>query len=211
MASRTLKSIKLGIDWSAQTTLPVEFDGAELRLEAHAYQGREDGMQAVALVHRAEAVSADEVPIVRLHSGCVTGDVFHSLRCDCHAQLKAALARIKDAPLGVLIYLPYQEGRGIGLFKKIRAYALQDQGLDTVDANLEQGAPIDARDYSFAGEILSDLGMGQVRLMTNNPDKLDALIAAGITVTERIPLVITPSRHNKAYLDTKRRRMSHKI
>jgi GTP cyclohydrolase II len=113
--------------------------------------------------------------------------------------------------LGVLIYLPYQEGRGIGLFKKIRAYALQDQGLDTVDANLEQGAPIDARDYSFAGEILSDLGMGQVRLMTNNPDKLDALIAAGITVTERIPLVITPSRHNKAYLDTKRRRMSHKI
>ncbi len=211
MASRTLKSVNLGIDWSAQTSLPIEFDGRELRLEAHAYQGREDDTQAVALVQRGEGVAADEIPVVRVHSGCVTGDVFHSLRCDCHAQLKAALERITAAPLGVLIYLPYQEGRGIGLFKKIKAYALQDQGLDTVDANLEQGAPIDARDYAFTGEILIDLGMPKIRLMTNNPDKLEALEQAGIEIAERIPLVISPSTHNKAYLDTKRLRMSHKI
>lgn len=211
MASRTLKSVKLGIDWSARTSLPIEFNGREVLLEAHAYQGREADTQAVALIHRGEGVAAGEIPMVRVHSGCVTGDVFHSLRCDCHAQLKAALDRVTAAPLGVLIYLPYQEGRGIGLFKKIKAYALQDLGLDTVDANLEQGAPIDARDYEFAGDILTDLGMPKIRLMTNNPGKLEALEQAGIEIAERIPLVISPSAHNEAYLETKRRRMSHKI
>jgi GTP cyclohydrolase II/3,4-dihydroxy 2-butanone 4-phosphate synthase/GTP cyclohydrolase II len=205
-----LKSAKLEIDWSAQTILPIEFGGSEIALEAHAYQGCEPDTQAVALVHR-QNPAADAVPVVRLHSGCVTGDVFHSLRCDCHAQLKAALARVTSEPLGVLIYLPYQEGRGIGLFRKIKAYALQDEGLDTVDANLEQGQPIDARDYAFAGEILKDLGLTRIRLMTNNPDKIEALIAAGIEVIERIPLIVEASPHNKAYLETKRKRLAHEL
>ena len=210
MALGELKSAKLEIDWSAETMLPIEFDGSEIALAAHAYQGREPDTQAVALVHRKDP-DGDAIPVVRLHSGCVTGDVFHSLRCDCHAQLKAALARVTSEPLGVLIYLPYQEGRGIGLFRKIKAYALQDQGLDTVDANLEQGQPIDARDYAFAGEILKDLGLTRIRLMTNNPDKIEALISAGIEVTERIPLIVEPSPHNKAYLETKRKRLAHEL
>src|SRR5512139_3474132 len=210
MSSGDVTSVKLEIDWSAQTLLPIEFDGAEIALEAHAYQGRDADTQAVALVHRKNP-AADQVPVVRLHSGCVTGDVFHSLRCDCHAQLKAALGRITSEPLGVLIYLPYQEGRGIGLFRKIKAYALQDRGFDTVDANLEQGQPIDARDYAFAGEILKDLGLTRVRLMTNNPDKIEALSAAGIEVVERIPVIINPSAHNKAYLETKRKRLAHEL
>ncbi len=210
MSVRELKSVKLGIDWSARTMLPIEFEGAEVHLDAHAYQGREPEAQAVALVNRKD-VPADAIAVVRLHSGCVTGDVFHSLRCDCHAQLKTALARITSEPLGVLIYLPYQEGRGIGLFRKIKAYALQDQGLDTVDANLEQGQPIDARDYAFAAEILRDLGMTRIRLMTNNPGKVEAMTAAGIEVVERIPLIVSPSAHNKDYLETKRRRLSHEL
>jgi GTP cyclohydrolase II/3,4-dihydroxy 2-butanone 4-phosphate synthase/GTP cyclohydrolase II len=210
MPMRDLKSVKLDIDWSAQTMLPIAFEGAEIALEAHAYQGREPDAQAVALVHRG-AEAADALAVVRIHSGCVTGDVFHSLRCDCHAQLHAALARITKEPLGVLIYLPYQEGRGIGLFRKIKAYALQDQGLDTVDANLEQGAPVDGRDYQLAAEILRDLGLKRIRLMTNNPEKLDAITDAGIEVAERIPLIVPPSLHNKSYLETKRRRLSHKL
>lgn len=216
MSSRELKSESLGIDWSVQTLLPIEWLGEEVVLEAHAFQGGEKDAQAIALIHRAASAAGETpnktvLPVVRVHSGCVTGDVFHSLRCDCHAQLKAALGRITEEPLGVLIYLPYQEGRGIGLFRKIKAYALQDQGLDTVDANLEQGAPIDARDYAFAGEILRSLGFDRIRLMTNNPDKLEALSEAGIDIAERIPLVVAPSSHNKAYLETKRRRMSHKL
>lgn len=210
MSSGDLTSVKLEIDWSAQTTLPIEFNGAEVALEAHAYQGCEPDTQAVALLHRTEPAQ-DAIAVVRLHSGCVTGDVFHSLRCDCHAQLKAALERVTSEPLGVLIYLPYQEGRGIGLFRKIKAYALQDRGLDTVDANLEQGQPIDARDYAFAGEILKDLGLTRIRLMTNNPDKVEALSTAGITVVERIPLVVSPSPHNRAYLETKRKRLAHEF
>ncbi len=210
MVAHDVKPVSLGIDWSAETMLPIEFRGTELMLEAHAYQGGEPDTQAVALVHRGEG-AAEAVPVVRLHSGCVTGDVFHSLRCDCHAQLTAALERISASALGVLLYLPYQEGRGIGLFRKIRAYALQDRGLDTVDANLQQGAPIDARDYAFAAEILRALGMTRIRLMTNNPEKVDALQSAGIEVVERIPLVIAPSPHNQAYLETKRRRMAHEL
>jgi len=211
MSFSGLKSMKLEIDWSVETMLPIEFDGSEVALKAHAYQGREPDIQAVALIHRTENSDDGATPVVRLHSGCVTGDVFHSLRCDCHAQLRAALQRITAEPVGVLIYLPYQEGRGIGLFRKIKAYALQDRGLDTVDANLEQGQPIDARDYAFAGEILKDLGLTRIRLMTNNPDKVEALTAAGITVVERIPLVVSPSPHNQAYLETKRKRLAHEL
>ena len=165
-----------------------------------------------ACVEKVAAVAAGvEIATVRVHSGCVTGDIFHSLRCDCRAQLEAALERIIKTPNGVLIYLPYHEGRGIGLFKKIRAYSLQDQGLDTVDANLHQGAPIDARDYELAARILTDLGFEKIRLMTNNPAKVEALRAHGIDVVEQISLIVRPSVHNKRYLETKRRRMAHKL
>lgn len=202
---------KLDLDRSAHTMLPIELDGVEYVLEARAYEGKDEHTQAMALINRGTGPEAAEVPLVRVHSGCVTGDIFHSLRCDCRAQLEIALRRIVTTPNGVLIYLPYHEGRGIGLFNKIRAYALQDQGLDTVDANIEIGAPIDARDYELTAEVLLSLGFDKIRLMTNNPTKIDALERAGIDVVDRIPLVVRPGAHNEHYLETKRRRMSHKL
>ena len=156
-------------------------------------------------------VNNEQVPIVRVHSGCVTGDIFHSLRCDCYQQLQAALKTISESPLGVIVYVPYHEGRGIGLFKKIQAYALQDQGLDTIEANIEVGAPIDSRDYALTARILSQLGMTEIKLLSNNPAKEQALKALGIRVVERLPIIMKPNPHNKRYLETKRRRMSHKI
>lgn len=216
----TVTSAKLDIDWSAQTMLPLEFDGREVTLEARAYQGVIEAEQSAAgqggcndalvLINRATEATA-EAPLIRVHSGCVTGDIFHSLRCDCYAQLQESLARIVATPNSALIYLPAHEGRGIGLFKKIQTYALQDQGLDTVDANLHIGAPIDARDYSLAASILTDLGFSRIRLMTNNLDKVSALETAGIEVSERVPLLAEPGPHNQRYLDTKRRRMGHKV
>lgn len=211
MPARGVETRQLDIDRSARTLLPIALDGVEVVLEARAYQGKDPHTQAMALINRGEGARAADIPLVRVHSGCVTGDIFHSLRCDCRAQLDAALKRIAETPNGVLIYLPYQEGRGIGLFKKIKAYALQDQGLDTVDANIEIGAPIDAREYELAAEILADLGFPRIRLMTNNPAKVEALAAAGIEVVDRIPLIVRPGAHNEHYLDTKRRRMAHKL
>lgn len=211
MKSGALKSVRLDMDWSVQTILPIEFDGRELVLEAHAYQGESPEEQALVLVHRAEGVGADELPLVRVHSGCVTGDIFHSLRCDCYQQLQSALKSITDAPLGVIVYVPYHEGRGIGLFKKIQAYALQDQGLDTVEANIEVGAPIDSRDYDLSARILADLGMTEIKLLSNNPAKEQALKALGVRVAERVSIVVPSNPHNKRYLETKRRRMAHKI
>ncbi len=205
------EALELDVEHAARTTLPVLLDGEEVVFEARAYQGRDPETQAMALINRGEGDEAGQVPLVRIHSGCVTGDIFHSLRCDCRAQLEAALKRIAKTPNGVLVYLPYQEGRGIGLYNKIKAYALQDQGRDTVDANIEIGAPVDAREYEMAAEILRDLGFLSIRLMTNNPAKIEALDAAGIEVVDRVPLVVSPSAHNEHYLDTKRRRMSHKL
>src|SRR5262249_27434286 len=152
-----------------------------------------------------------ELPLVRVHSGCVTGDIFHSLRCDCYPQLQAAMDRITTSPLGILIYLPYHEGRGIGLVNKIRAYALQDQGYDTVDANVAVGAPIEAREYDLAAHILFDLGYPEIRLLTNNPAKVEALRAEGIDVAEQISIICKPSAYNKRYLATKKERMAHKL
>jgi GTP cyclohydrolase II/3,4-dihydroxy 2-butanone 4-phosphate synthase/GTP cyclohydrolase II len=211
MKSNAVKSIDLELDWSAQTILPIEFRGREMKVEARAYQGADPTCQAMVLVHRGEGAEANEVPLVRVHSGCVTGDIFHSLRCDCYPQLQAAMDRILKSPLGVLVYLPYQEGRGIGLVNKIRAYALQDQGYDTVDANVAIGAPIEARDYDLAAHILFDLGFPEIKLLTNNPAKVEALRTEGVDVVEQIPVIIKPSPHNTRYLATKKERKAHKL
>ena len=211
MKTGALKTVQLDKDWSVQTILPIEFDGRELMLETHAYQGDAPEEQALVLIHRADDVAAGTVPVVRVHSGCVTGDIFHSLRCDCYQQLQSALKTISSVPLGVIIYVPYHEGRGIGLFKKIQAYAQQDQGLDTVEANIEVGAPIDGRDYELAARILLELEMPSIKLLSNNPAKEQALKALGIRVEERLGIVTKPNPYNKRYLETKRARMAHKI
>jgi GTP cyclohydrolase II len=210
MKSNAVKSFDLEIDWTAQTILPIEFGGRELQIEARAYQGTDPAFQALVLVHRSQEAS-NEIPVVRVHSGCVTGDIFHSLRCDCYPQLQAAMKQVTVSPVGVLIYLPYQEGRGIGLVNKIRAYALQDQGYDTVDANVAIGAPIEARDYDLAAHILFDLGYPEIKLLTNNPAKVEALREEGVDVVEQLPLIVAPSVHNVRYLTTKKERMSHKL
>ncbi|MGD2114069.1 MAG: GTP cyclohydrolase II [Acidobacteriota bacterium] len=147
-------------------------------------------------------------PLVRIHSECLTGDVLGSLRCDCGPQLQLAVRRIVEEGCGVLLYLQ-QEGRGIGLVNKIRAYALQERGYDTVEANEHLGFPADLRDYSFAAAMLADLGVGDLRLMTNNPAKLEALGRHGLRVVERMPLAIPPGADNAAYLATKRRKLRH--
>ncbi len=195
---------------TARTVLPIEFQGREVKLEAHAYEDDSASYQAMALVHRIEN-GVDELPLVRVHSGCVTGDIFHSLRCDCYPQLQKALDRIINSHKGVIIYLPHHEGRGIGLVAKIKAYAEQDRGLDTVDANLSIGAPVDARDYLLAAKILKDLGYTEIRLMTNNPLKVAALEEHGIRVVEQVQHATSPSPHNERYLATKRERMAHKL
>lgn len=148
--------------------------------------------------------------LARVHSECFTGEVLHSLKCDCREQLDQALKRIAQAERGVVIYLR-QEGRGIGLGNKIRAYALQQQGADTVDANVRLGFAADARRYHAATEILDDLGVASIALMTNNPAKVDALRADGVVIALRVPMVINPNDHNRDYLRTKNRRMGHLI
>lgn len=208
MKSSAVKSVEVDIDWAVQTVLPIEFQGRELQLEARAYQGLDPQCQAMVLINR-DNPAPGELPVVRVHSGCVTGDIFHSLRCDCYPQLQASMEVITNSPLGVIIYLPYHEGRGIGLFNKIRSYALQDQGYDTVDANVAIGAPIEARDYDLAAQILFDLGFSRIRLLTNNPAKVDALRKEGITVVEQRSLIVKASPYNKRYLATKKERMSH--
>jgi GTP cyclohydrolase II len=149
-------------------------------------------------------------PIVRIHSQCLTGDVFHSLRCDCRQQLELALASIADAGAGILLY-ENQEGRGIGLMAKLQAYELQDQGRDTIEANLELGYAADCRHFELPGEILKLLHVPAVRLITNNPEKVEALEAAGIAVVERISAQVPESDENARYLETKREKMGHLV
>jgi GTP cyclohydrolase II len=213
MKSGALTSVKLPADWSVETILPIDFKGKELMLEAHAYQGASDEEQILALIHRDSTAmnGSTPIPVVRVHSGCVTGDIFHSLRCDCYQQLQAALKIITGVPYGAIIYVPYHEGRGIGLFKKIQAYALQDQGFDTVEANIEVGAPIDSRDYGMTARVLCDLGMQDIKLLSNNPAKEQALKSHGIRVAERLAIVVVPNKFNQRYLETKRARMAHKL
>src|SRR5215472_18005903 len=149
-------------------------------------------------------------PIIRIHSQCTTGDVFHSLRCDCHDQLHLALARIAEEGAGILLY-EQQEGRGIGLMAKLRAYELQDQGLDTIEANLELGYKADCREFELPAEVLKQLGVHSVRLITNNPAKVEALELAGITVAERISAIVPTAPTNERYLQTKREKMGHLV
>jgi 3,4-dihydroxy 2-butanone 4-phosphate synthase/GTP cyclohydrolase II len=175
---------------------------------SHGYRSMIDGQQHVALV-MGDVRDAPDV-LVRVHSECVTGDVFHSLRCDCGEQLERALSQIALEGRGVLLYLA-QEGRGIGLLNKLRAYELQEQGLDTVDANIALGLPVDSRDYGMGAQILADLGLTSIRVMTNNPKKLVGLEGYGLTVTEQVPIVAEPNPVNAEYLRTKVERMGHTI
>lgn len=188
----------------AETRLPTEFG----QFRAFGYRDRIDGSEHVALVH---GDPDPESALVRLHSECLTGDVFGSRRCDCGPQLEAALARITAEGAGVVVYLRGHEGRGIGLLHKLQAYELQDQGQDTVDANLSLGFGEDERDYAAGAQILRDLGIGSVRLLTNNPDKSTQLEQYGVKVIERLPVVIAPTPDNLRYLQTKATRMGHDL
>jgi GTP cyclohydrolase II len=147
-------------------------------------------------------------PLVRVHSQCLTGDVFHSLRCDCGQQLELSLSMMADEGAGILIY-EQQEGRGIGLMAKLQAYELQDSGLDTVEANVQLGFKADYRDFALPAEILKALGVRGVRLLSNNPDKVEALERAGVRVVERVPCEVTPSPHAEEYLKTKKEKLGH--
>ncbi|MDP3294579.1 MAG: GTP cyclohydrolase II [Nevskia sp.] len=169
-----------------------------------------DGKEHLALTLGDLSATDGPAPLVRVHSECLTGDALFSLRCDCGFQLRAALEKIAADGRGVLLYLR-QEGRGIGLANKVRAYALQDEGADTVDANHQLGFPADDRDYSLAVAILRDIGLCRIRLMTNNPAKLDALVKDGVQVTERVGIERGRNPYNEGYLDTKMLRMGHLI
>ncbi len=175
----------------------------------YVYESMLDGEQHVALVKG--AVQGEKDVLVRVHSECLTGDVFGSLRCDCGVQLDQAMQRISEDGLGVLVYLRGHEGRGIGLGHKIRAYSLQDQGRDTVDANLELGLPVDSREYGIGAQILVDLGITTMRYMTNNPAKYGGLEGFGLEISERVPIHTEPNPENINYLRTKRERMGHLI
>ncbi|WP_394435596.1 bifunctional 3,4-dihydroxy-2-butanone-4-phosphate synthase/GTP cyclohydrolase II [Streptomyces sp. SGAir0957] len=189
----------------ATVHLPTAFG----EFTAYGYRSTVDGVEHVALVH-GDLGDGHDV-LVRIHSECLTGDVFHSLRCDCGPQLEESMRRIVENGRGVVVYLRGHEGRGIGLLSKLRAYELQEQGRDTLDANLELGLPADARDYAAGAQILDDLGVRTLRLMTNNPDKTDALTRHGLVVTAREPMPITAGEHNLRYLRTKRDRMGHDL
>ncbi|MFA5930041.1 MAG: GTP cyclohydrolase II [Candidatus Micrarchaeia archaeon] len=171
-----------------------------------AFRNSSDGKEHVAVV-KGNVRGRKGVPL-RMHSECLTGDVFHSLRCDCHAQLDAALRKISRMPRGAVLYLR-QEGRGIGLTNKVRAYALQDRGMDTVQANNALGFPSDMRDYTSAAEMVRALGIKSVALITNNPDKMEALASNNILVSRRIPLQIGRTKYNSGYLDVKKAKMRH--
>jgi 3,4-dihydroxy 2-butanone 4-phosphate synthase/GTP cyclohydrolase II len=186
------------------TRLPTAFG----EFVAVGYRSLIDNKHHVALV-KGEVEGIADV-LVRVHSECLTGDVFHSLRCDCGEQLESALSIIEQEGCGVLLYLS-QEGRGIGLLNKLRAYKLQEEGLDTVDANLRLGLPADLRDYGIGAQILSDLGLTSIRILTNNPKKISGLAGYGLSVTDQIPIQHVPNPHNEAYLRAKRDRLGHTL
>ena len=187
-----------------ETRLPTAFG----EFTAVGYRSLVDHKHHVAMVKG--DVSGKSDVLVRVHSECLTGDVFHSLRCDCGEQLESALAMIEREGEGVLLYLA-QEGRGIGLLNKLRAYKLQENGLDTVDANLKLGLPADLRDYGIGAQILSDLGLSSIRILTNNPKKIIGMEGYGLSVTDQIPIQSVPNPHNESYLRAKRQRLGHTL
>ncbi len=187
----------------AEATLPTEWGD----FRAYAYDSTVDGRTHVALVH-GDLGDGDKV-LTRVHSECLTGDVFGSLRCDCGRQLDAALEQVAEAGRGVVLYMRGHEGRAIGLTHKLRAYELQDQGRDTVEANIELGFAADQREYGIGAQILFDLGVRSMRLLTNNPDKRAGLDGYGLSIAERIPLQTEPTVHNRDYLRTKAEKMGH--
>ncbi|BBC71976.1 3,4-dihydroxy-2-butanone-4-phosphate synthase [Altererythrobacter sp. B11] len=188
----------------ARSTLPTEFSASPF--EMRAFRGLHDGVEHLALLR----TPLGDAPLVRVHSECLTGDALGSLRCDCGAQLREALQLI-DQQGGALLYLRSQEGRGIGLANKVRAYSLQDQGHDTLEANLALGFAPDAREYGVAAQMLRALGITQLRLLTNNPEKSRALVAAGLDVREQVPLIVPANPFNARYLATKRDRFGHTL
>ena len=192
------------IEKVAVAKMPTRFG----EFTAHAYVSSVDDNEYLALVMG--QITPDAPILTRIHSSCVTGDLLGSLRCDCGDQLQLALEKIAQEGTGVLLYIE-QEGRGIGLVNKMRAYALQDEGVDTLDANLQLGFKVDARDYGIGAQILVDLGLRKLRLMTNNPGKRDGLEGFELQVTQRVPLPIPPNVHNARYLETKRVRMGHDL
>ena len=186
----------------AHAALPSRFGTFTI----HGFAGRSPQEEAVALVHG--NLNGKSTPLVRIHSQCLTGDVLASLRCDCRAQLELSLKKIAAAPSGIFLYLP-QEGRGIGLMNKLRAYQLQDGGMDTVEANEKLGFAADARDYDFSARLLKRLGAKKIRLLSNNPEKVRQLEASGIRVVERVPCQPRISKISRAYLQTKKAKMGH--
>jgi len=201
--SHRLKTERL-VHRVAEANLPTAF--GDFRVIA--YQNDVDRREHVALV-KGDVTGREDV-LVRMHSECLTGDVFHSHRCDCGEQLQASLRRIEAEGCGVLVYMK-QEGRGIGLINKIRAYGLQEQGLDTVEANERLGFPADLRDYGIGVQVLLDLGLKSMRLMTNNPKKIIGLEGYGLSVTEQVPITVAPNQYNRSYLRAKRDKLGHLI
>lgn len=194
------------IGWHVERVVETRLPTAYGEFQAVGYSDSRWGHEQVALVHGDVSKGS---PLTRLHSECLTGDVFSSTRCDCGDQFAAAMRQVVAEGAGVIIYLKGHEGRGIGLLAKLAAMRLQEDGLDTVEANLALGLPVDARDYDVAAAILSDLGVRSVRLLSNNPDKLESLRRNGIRVTERVPLLVAPTDDNLPYLLTKRERLAH--
>jgi 3,4-dihydroxy 2-butanone 4-phosphate synthase / GTP cyclohydrolase II len=186
------------------TKLPSQYGDFRIYL----FRSQTDSKDHIALVKG--DISPEKPTLVRVHSECLTGDVFGSLRCDCHAQLIASMERVEMEGHGIVLYMR-QEGRGIGLLNKLKAYNLQDEGLDTVEANEELGFRADLRDYGIGAQILRDLGVGKMRLLTNNPKKIIGLTGYGLEVVERIPLEVHPNQHNERYLKTKRDKLGHLI
>lgn len=187
---------------AAKAVLPTRFG----RFTIYGFEGNGPREEAVALVRG--NLKGRVAPLVRVHSQCLTGDVLNSLRCDCRAQLELSLRKISEAPSGILLYLP-QEGRGIGLMNKLRAYELQDSGMDTVEANESLGFAADAREYEFPAKILKKLGATRIRLLSNNPDKIRQLESAGIEVAARVPCQPRLSKISQRYLQTKKHKMGH--
>jgi GTP cyclohydrolase II len=191
-----------GLRMVAHAALPTRYG----RFTIYGFEGRGPQEEAVALVRG--NLNGKSTPLVRVHSQCLTGDVLTSLRCDCRAQLELSLRKIGQASSGILLYLP-QEGRGIGLMNKLRAYELQDGGMDTVEANETLGFAADARDYDFSAQILKKLGATKIRLLSNNPEKVRQLESSGIRVVERVPCQPRVSKISRGYLKTKKRKMGH--